>query len=73
LHYALVTGKKAGVVLILEDVADERFWVRMNVVIEEYNLPIETFLVKGGFIASNVKSAKVRKAGLYRPLKKSTE
>ena len=40
LHYALVTGKKAGVVLIVEHEGDERFWVRMNAVIEEYNLPI---------------------------------
>ena len=46
LHYALLTGKKAGVVLIVENEGEERFWVRLNVVIEEYNLPIEAFLMK---------------------------
>ena len=36
-----------GIVLILESEADERFWVRLNAVIEEYKLPITVFLVVG--------------------------
>ena len=58
LHYALVTGKKAakpgvarraktGVVLIVEKEGEERFWDRMNAVIENYNLPIKTYLLWG--------------------------
>ena len=47
LHYALVTGKKAGVVLIVENEGEGRFWDRMNAVIENYNLPIKTYLLWG--------------------------
>jgi len=50
LHYALVTGKKAGVVLIVENEGELRYWVRMNAVIEEYKLPITVFLLRLGEI-----------------------
>ena len=46
LYYALRTNKKAGVVLIIEDEGDERFWVRLNAVIKEHGLPITVFMVK---------------------------
>jgi len=47
LHYALVTGKKAGIVLIVENEGEGRFWARLNAVIEEYSLPI-TVWRRGG-------------------------
>ena len=40
LHYALLTGKKAGVVLIVENEGENRFWKRLNRVVEEHNLSI---------------------------------
>ena len=47
LYYASRLNKKAAIVLIIEDEAEERFWLRMNVVIEKYKLPIKTFLMRG--------------------------
>ena len=45
LHYALVTGKKAGIVLIVENAGELRYWIRLNRVVENYNLPIKTYLL----------------------------
>ena len=47
MHYALVTGKKAGVVLIVENEGELRYWTRLNRVVENYNLPIKTYLLWG--------------------------
>ncbi len=46
LHYANKTGKAAGIVLILESDKDEKYWERMNSVIEAYSLPIKTWVVR---------------------------
>ena len=51
LYYALQTGKKAGVVLILEKKSDRKFWLRLNSTIEHFNLPITTWAIGAG--ASN--------------------
>ena len=45
LYYAIQTGKKAGVVLILEDIADYKYFVRLNTTIDHFNLPIDTWLI----------------------------
>ena len=44
-YYALQTGKKGGVVLILETMKDKKFWIRLNTTIEHFNLPIDTWKV----------------------------
>ena len=44
-YYALQTGKKAGVVLVLEMVKDRKYWIRLITTIEYFNLPIDTWSV----------------------------
>ena len=43
LYYSIQTGKKAGIVLILERPADRKYWIRLNTIIQHYSLPIETW------------------------------
>ena len=45
LFYAIQTGKKAGVVLILEKEKDYKYWIRLNTIIDHYGLPIDTWKV----------------------------
>jgi hypothetical protein len=42
-YYALQTGKKAGVVLVLETVKDKKYWLRLNSTIQHFNMPIDTW------------------------------
>jgi hypothetical protein len=44
-YYALQTGKKAGVVLVLETVKDRKYWIRLNTTIQHFELPIDTWNV----------------------------
>lgn len=48
LFYSLQTEKRAGVVLILESVDDRRFWYRLNSVVQQFNLPIDTWAIGKG-------------------------
>ena len=43
LYYAIQTNKKAGIVLILEDAKGYKYWIRLNSVIDHFNLPISTW------------------------------
>lgn len=45
LHYAIQTGKKAGIVLILEKEKDRKYWIRLNTIIQHYDLPIDTWQI----------------------------
>ena len=46
LYYSLQTGKKAGIVLILEDPKQNyKYWLRLNSTIEHFKLPIDTWTV----------------------------
>jgi hypothetical protein len=45
LHYAAMTGKEAGIVIIYKGEKDERYITRMNKVINRYQLPIKVWLV----------------------------
>jgi hypothetical protein len=40
------TGKKAGIVLILETKKDRKYWIRLNSTIEHFNLPIDTWSIE---------------------------
>jgi hypothetical protein len=42
-YYAIQTGKKAGIVLILETLQDRKYWIRLKTTIEHFNLPIDTW------------------------------
>ena len=45
-YYAIQSGKKAGIVLILETMKDRKYWIRLNTTIEHFNLPIDTWSVE---------------------------
>ena len=46
LHYAIHTGKRAGIVLILESKKDRKYLIRLNSVIQHYKLPIDTWVIE---------------------------
>lgn len=46
-YYSLKTGKRTGIVLILESEKDLEFWIKLNTTIEYFKLPIETWMVRG--------------------------
>lgn len=43
LYYSLQTGKRAGIVLILESESDRKYFIRVNSTIFNFNLPIDTW------------------------------
>jgi hypothetical protein len=45
LYYSLQTGKRAGIVLIVENISDRKYWIRLNTVIQHFDLPIDTWLI----------------------------
>ena len=45
MYYSLQTGKKAGIVLILEKPKDMRYWIRLNSVILNDKLDIDTWMI----------------------------
>ncbi|HSH69555.1 MAG TPA: hypothetical protein VK997_06535 [Deferrisomatales bacterium] len=49
LHYARRTGRRAGVVLILEDAAARRYWQRLTGNIAYFGLPIDVWQVGEGW------------------------
>lgn len=42
-YYSLQTGKKAGIVLIMENEGDYKYWIRLNSTIEHFKLPIKAW------------------------------
>lgn len=46
LYYSIQTGKKPGIVLILEKKKDKKFLDRLNTVITHYNLQIRIWVMK---------------------------
>lgn len=45
LYYSLQTGKRAGIVLILEKETDYKYWLRLNTTIQHFHLPIDTWMM----------------------------
>lgn len=45
LYYSLQTGKKAGIVLILETPADYKYWIRLNSTIDYHELSIDAWKI----------------------------
>lgn len=43
LYYSLQTGKRGGIVLIMESPGDLNYWLRMNSTIKHFKLPIDTW------------------------------
>ena len=46
LYYSLQTGKRSGVVLILEKPKDLKYWIRLNSTIQHFKLPIDTWKIE---------------------------
>ena len=46
LYYALQTGKRAGVVLILKRRKQYKYWIRLNSTINHFRLPVDTWLIE---------------------------
>ena len=46
LFYGLQTGKKPGIVLILENIKARKYWIRLNSTIQHYNLPIDAWVIE---------------------------
>ena len=47
LYYSLQTGKRAGIVLILEEPKDRKYFIRLNSTIQHFGLPIDAWEVEG--------------------------
>jgi len=47
LYYGLQSGKRPGVVLIMEKPSDRKYWIRLNTTIQYYNLPVDTWMMEG--------------------------
>ena len=45
LYYGLQTGKRPGVVLILENEKDSKHWLRLNSTVKHFRLPVDTWKV----------------------------
>ncbi len=48
LYYGLQTGKRPGILLILESVKDRKYYLRLNSVIQEYGLTIDVWMIGEG-------------------------
>jgi len=48
LHYSLQTGKRGGIVLVLDHSKDYRHWIRLNALLQEYKLPIDAWYIDEG-------------------------
>jgi len=46
LYYSLQTGKRAGIVLILESAKDRKYLIRLNSTIMHHKLPIDTWIIE---------------------------
>ena len=47
LYYSLLTGKRAGIVLILEKPEDWKYFIRLNITIQHFKLPVGTWGMAG--------------------------
>jgi hypothetical protein len=46
LNYSMQTGKRGGILLIMDGERDEKHWVRINQIVENFSLPIDLFRIK---------------------------
>ena len=46
LGYAIETNKRAGIALIIENNSDYKYWIKLNSIIERYELPIDTWIIE---------------------------
>lgn len=46
LNYAFQTNKRAGILLILENESDEKHLIRVNSIVEHFDLPIDVLAIR---------------------------
>jgi hypothetical protein len=46
LNYAMQSNKRAGIVMIVERPKDRKYWIRLNSIIQSYDLPIDTWKIE---------------------------
>lgn len=46
LWYALNTNRRAGIVLIMHESSDYKYWIRLNTSIEHFKLPIDAWILE---------------------------
>lgn len=46
LGYAFETNERAGVVLILKDQQDYKYWIKLNSIVDHYQLPVDTWKIE---------------------------
>ena len=46
LGYGLMTGKRAGILLIVEQDKHYKYWIKLNSVIQHYDLSIDTWIIR---------------------------
>ncbi len=46
LYYSMMTGKRAGILLIIESDDDLKYWQRMNETIKYFNLPVDCWMIR---------------------------
>ena len=46
LHYSQETGRQGGIVLILERTSDDKYWKRLNKIIDQAHLNIKTWIMR---------------------------
>jgi hypothetical protein len=45
LYYSMQTGRRAGILLIIEKESDYKYWIRLNSTIEHFDLPITAWKI----------------------------
>ena len=56
LNYALQFNKRAGILLILENTSDYKYYVRVNSIIKHFNLPIDVYTISPNNIKAENKT-----------------
>lgn len=46
LGYAFETNRRAGIVLILKDKGQYKHWIKLNSIVDHYELPIDTWKIE---------------------------
>ncbi|MCP3940923.1 MAG: hypothetical protein GY710_05510 [Desulfobacteraceae bacterium] len=46
LYYSMQTGKRAGILLIIENKKELKYWIRLNSTIQHFGLPVDTWKIE---------------------------
>jgi hypothetical protein len=57
LNYALQFNRRAGILLIIEDAKDYKYFVRVNSIVKHFNMPIDVYTIKPTDVAIEEKES----------------